>query len=213
VLSYLITEGDDPFTDWRDDFNPPINDSQYSIATGTVFTFASGFAGLFTGYLTDYVNRKWFLFVAALVWTSFTFLISFTQTYTQLLLCRLLFGVFQSACIPPSVSLIADYYAPDERGKAQAIYGAGLYLGVGMSSISAILDDHDGWRNTIQIICYINYVFAFSVILLSEPKRNMANVKEIMTRANSVLDSAPLLEGEKVKDVEGPEGGNVNMSE
>eukprot|EP00352_Strombidinopsis_acuminata_P006087 CAMPEP_0176361738 /NCGR_PEP_ID=MMETSP0126-20121128/17953_1 /TAXON_ID=141414 ORGANISM="Strombidinopsis acuminatum, Strain SPMC142" /NCGR_SAMPLE_ID=MMETSP0126 /ASSEMBLY_ACC=CAM_ASM_000229 /LENGTH=41 /DNA_ID= /DNA_START= /DNA_END= /DNA_ORIENTATION= len=41
----------------------------------------------------------------------------------------------------------------------------------------------------------------------------MANVKEIMTRANSVLDSAPLLEGEKVKDVEGPEGGNVNMSE
>ena len=144
MLSYLITEGDDPYTDWRDDYNPPINDTQYGIATGTVFTFASGCAGLLTGYLTDFINRKWFLFFAAFIWTTFPFLISFTKTYTQLLFCRLLFGVFQSACIPPSVSLIADYYAPDERGKAQAIYGAGLYLGVGMSSISAILDDAVG---------------------------------------------------------------------
>lgn len=72
-----------------------------------------------------------------------------------------------------------------------------MYLGVGMSSISAILDDNDGWRETIQLIGYINYAFALSVILLKEPKRNMANVKEIMSRANSVLETDALLDGRK----------------
>lgn len=72
-----------------------------------------------------------------------------------------------------------------------------MYLGVGMSSISAILDDNDGWRETIQLIGYINYAFALSIILLKEPKRNMANVKEIMSRANSVLETDALLDGRK----------------
>jgi len=79
-----------------------------------------------------------------------------------------------------------------------------------MSSISAILDEAVGWRQTIHIISYINYAFALSVLLLSEPKRNLANVKEIMTRANSVMDSAPLLDSQvKSENMDG----NVNVSE
>lgn len=165
---------------------------------------------MFTGYLTDKINRKYFLMVASVIWTMFTFLISFTHTYTQLLFCRLLYGIFQSACIPPSVSLIADYYAPDERGKPQAIFAAGLYMGVGLSSISEILDQAVGWRTTIQIICYINFAFGLCCIFLSEPKRNLANTKEIMTRTTSAVDSGILLEDDgtqvEVKD-------NINLSD
>lgn len=83
-------------------------------------------------------------------------------------------------------------------------------MGVGLSSVSEILDQAVGWRTTIQIICYINFAFAISCIFLTEPRRNLANTKEIMTRTVSAVDSGPLL---------GNSGGqngdkdNINLSE
>ena len=46
--------------------------------------------------------------------------------------------------IPLAVSLLSDYTLPKERGVAQSIYAAGVYLGVGMSSLSVLLDEHFG---------------------------------------------------------------------
>lgn len=46
--------------------------------------------------------------------------------------------------IPLSVSLLSDYTMPNDRGVAQSIYAAGVYLGVGMSSISVIIDNAVG---------------------------------------------------------------------
>mmetsp|Transcript_513 Transcript_513/g.303 ORF Transcript_513/g.303 Transcript_513/m.303 type:complete len:84 (-) Transcript_513:1082-1333(-) len=83
------------------------------MVTGTLFTFISGTAGLLSGYLTDMLNRKYFLMIGAFVWTTFSFTISFVQTYSQLLFARMGFALFISASIPPSVSLISDYYPPD----------------------------------------------------------------------------------------------------
>jgi len=48
------------------------------------------------------------------------------------------------SCIPLSVSLLSDYTMPKDRGIAQSIFAAGVYLGVGMSSISIIIDNAVG---------------------------------------------------------------------
>ena len=48
------------------------------------------------------------------------------------------------SCVPLSVSLLSDFTMPSERGIAQSIFAAGVYLGVGMSSISIIIDDAFG---------------------------------------------------------------------
>ena len=46
--------------------------------------------------------------------------------------------------VPLSVSMLSDLTMPSERGIAQSIYAAGVYLGVGMSSISVIIDEAVG---------------------------------------------------------------------
>jgi len=77
--------------------------------------------------------------------------------------------------IPLAVSLLSDYTLPSERGIAQSIYAAGVYLGVGMSSLSVILDDNLGWRTTMRVICGICWGFTLPLFFLPEPKRNETN--------------------------------------
>ena len=91
-----------------------------------------------------------------------------------------------SCCVPNSVSLICDYVIPSERGRAQALFAAGVYLGVGLSSASAVLDEQYGWRNAIRIVGLICICFAGLVIFLKEPIRNKTN--EELMKASKKID-------------------------
>lgn len=87
--------------------------------------------------------------------------------------------MFMSAGVPISVSLICDYVLPNQRGRAQSFYACGMYLGVGLSSLSEILDEACGWRVAIRYIGLICGSFALLMFLLQEPKRNKTN-KELI---------------------------------
>ena len=54
------------------------------------------------------------------------------------------FALLMGSNVPLGVSLLNDYTLPQERGIAQSIYAAGVYLGVGMSSLSLLLDAEFG---------------------------------------------------------------------
>lgn len=74
-----------------------------------------------------------------------------------------------SSNVPISVSLICDYVQPDERGRAQSLYAAGMYMGVGLSSLSELLDTAVGWRAAIRWIGFICAAFSAMNIFLREP--------------------------------------------
>ena len=65
---------------------------------------------------------------------------SFSDSFVGILIPRMGFAVFMGSCVPVSVSLLSDFTLPSERGMAQAIFAAGVYLGVGMSNLSFIFD-------------------------------------------------------------------------
>ena len=54
------------------------------------------------------------------------------------------FAICMASCVPVSVSMLSDFTLPRERGLAQALFAAGVYLGVGMSNLSIILDQAVG---------------------------------------------------------------------
>ena len=91
--------------------------------------------------MADIYPRKWIWVSTCIIWTLCTFLESYAQTFTQLLFARIGFAFSMGSCVPLSVSLLSDFTMPSERGIAQSIFAAGVYLGVGMSSISIIIDD------------------------------------------------------------------------
>lgn len=100
------------------------------------------------------------------------------------------FALLMGANIPLSVSLLSDYTMPSERGIAQSIYAAGVYLGVGMSSISIFFDDAVGWRNCIRIICCICWAIAIPMFFVPEPERNATNRLEAEIIKKAVAEEA-----------------------
>ena len=121
-----------------------MTDFQVAVVTGSVYTFTNGTANLFFGAIADIYPRKWLWVGSAFLWTVFTLLESFAQTFVQLMFARIGFAFMMGSCVPLSVSLLSDLTMPKDRGIAQSLFAAGVYLGVGMSSISILIDDHTG---------------------------------------------------------------------
>lgn len=121
-----------------------LSNKEYGIVTGTAFTLSNCAFGLLMGYLTDKYNRKWLLFTCAILWTLMTAITSLCHSFAQIIAPRILFSIFMSACIPVSVSLITDYFEHEMRGRANSLFAFGVYLGVGMSSLTLILDEWIG---------------------------------------------------------------------
>lgn len=61
---------------------------------------------------------------------------------------RILHGAISAAINPLSYSLIADYFPPEKRSRANAILTTGNYLGIALSSISILLIKAYGWRSS-----------------------------------------------------------------
>lgn len=141
VLGYLQVDGGAKYN-FVDDLG--LKDFQVQIIVGSVYTFTNGFANLFFGILADQYPRKWLWVGGCVLWTLCTLAESYSTTFTQLLLARIGFAFFMGSNIPLSVSLLSDYTMPKDRGLAQSLYAAGVYLGVGMSSISIIIDNAVG---------------------------------------------------------------------
>lgn len=117
-----------------------LSDQEYALVNGTAFTIINSAFGLVLGIMADKYNRKWILFVCAILWSSFSLICSFSTGFLMTLFPRMLFSLFMAACIPTSVSLITDYFEHELRGRANSMFAAGIYLGVAMSSLSLILD-------------------------------------------------------------------------
>lgn len=64
----------------------------------------------------------------------------FTHSFWQVLFPRILFAVFESACIPACVSLINDLFDPQSLGRANSFFSFGVYLGIGLSSLTLLMD-------------------------------------------------------------------------
>ena len=173
VLSYLLVADKGAYQNFQKDLG--LSDFQVSIVVGSVYTFTNGFANLFFGVLADKYPRKWLWLSMCVLWSVCTFAESLCTNFIQILFARIGFAMVMGSNIPLSVSLLSDFTMPSERGVAQSIYAAGVYLGVGMSSISVLLDGAVGWRNTIRIICGISWALCIPMFFVPEPIRNETN--------------------------------------
>ena len=64
----------------------------------------------------------------------------FTHNFVEVLFPRMFHALFLSACVPISVSLINDYFDEESLGKANSFYCFGIYIGVGLSSLTLLID-------------------------------------------------------------------------
>jgi MFS family permease len=72
------------------------------------------------------------------MWSLSSLLTGSTDSFSALVLMRIMFGIFSSVNNPASLSLIRDMFPEEKHSTANAIYASSVYFGMSASSLSGL---------------------------------------------------------------------------
>ncbi len=129
------------------------SDAEMGLLGGLAFALFYTGLGIPIAWLADRWSRTWIMTIALTLWSGFTAVCGFATTYTQLFLARMGVGVGEAGGVAPAYSLISDYFPPEERARALAIYSFGIPIGsaagIALGGIVASLVD---WRVAFIVV-------------------------------------------------------------
>ena len=108
------------------------------------------------GWLSARFGRKNLFIVCLVGFTVASMLCGVAQSLEEMVLFRLLQGVFGAALVPLSQSTMLDIYPPEQRGSAMALWGMGVMVGPILGpTLGGYLTDLYNWR----YVFYVNLPF------------------------------------------------------
>jgi MFS transporter, DHA2 family, multidrug resistance protein len=126
------------------------------------------------GWIANRFGRKRIFIVCSGGFTIASVLCGLAQDINQMVLFRLLQGVFGAALVPLSQAVMLDSYALHERAKAMSIWGMGVMMGPIMGpSLGAWLTETYSWH----WVFFVNLPFGIFTVLglmvfMDETKKN-----------------------------------------
>jgi len=150
-----------------------LSDTQLGLLAGFTFALFYSVFGLPVAWLADRGNRVWIVSASCALWSAFTAACGLAQNVVQLAIARIGVGIGEAGGSPPSYSIIADYFPPEQRGKALAIYSLGIPLGTTAgAAIGGWIAAHYGWRAAFISIGLFGCAYALFILLtVREPQR------------------------------------------
>ena len=107
-------------------------------------------AAIFTapvGWLASHFGRKRLFLACVVGFTMASALCGMATSLTQIVVFRLLQGMFGAALVPLSQATMLDLYPPEQRGSAMAIWGVGVMVGPILGpTLGGYLTDAYNWR-------------------------------------------------------------------
>src|SRR6188472_3845737 len=100
-----------------------------------------------TGFLSARFGRKRLFLASVVGFTVASMLCGVAQSLSQIVLYRLLQGVFGAALVPLSQAVLLDTWPREQHGSAMALWGVGVMVGPILGpSLGGWLTDHYDWR-------------------------------------------------------------------
>ena len=107
-----------------------------------------------------------------MLWSVTCITTAISQTYAEVAVSRMMLGFFEAFCGPPAYSLIVDYFPPEIRTTANAVYAFGIYVGSALSSIIIIMISELGWRWAYAITGFIGIgIGLLALLIIRDPVR------------------------------------------
>ncbi len=169
-----------------------ITEEQIGLLQGFAFGLFYAVMGLPMGVLADRTSRKRLVVLGITLWSAATIGSGFAQTFGELFAARLMVGLGEAALGPCAISLIADMFAPDRRGRPISVYvlGQGLAGGISLSVTGIILsfamaggfagwpllDGLAAWRTAFVICGVVGLLVAVGLMTTKEPARRTPRV-------------------------------------
>ncbi len=126
------------------------------------------------GWLTQRFGRKSVFVVSLVGFTGASMLCGIAQSLNQMVVFRLVQGVFGAALVPLSQATMLDLYPHEKRGQSMAVWGMGVMLGPILGpTLGGWLTDAFDWR----WVFFVNLPFgmlatAGLVLLLSDSEKD-----------------------------------------
>lgn len=174
-----------------------ISDTEFSLLHGYAFALTYAVMGVPFGRVVDRTNRRNLIIAGLLTWSALTVLGAFAQNFPQLIIARMGVGIGEAVLAPAAYSIIADYFAPERRGRAMAIYYTSLAVGSGIAMIAGgamlraipstgvgipLLGHLETWQAMFLLAGFPGIILVWPLLTIREPARQ---------EVGSTADTAP----------------------
>ncbi len=153
------------------------SDLELALLGTTSFVIFYTLLGVPFGRLADRVPRKNLIAGGLAVWSLFSGLTGFADSFWSLFFCRVMVGVGEATLGPAALSLVSDFFPIRLRATAQGVYTSGIAIGGGLAFLlGGWIGQSYGWREAFYLLGFPGLVFALFVFLLREPARGRTEV-------------------------------------
>src|SRR4051794_18042504 len=130
------------------------------------------------GWIANRFGRKRTFIICSAGFTVASVACGLAQDITQMVLFRLLQGVFGASLVPLSQAVLLDSYALHERAKAMSIWGMGVMLGPIMGpSLGAWLTESYSWHWVFFVNLPFGIVTVAGLLLFMDETKTDAELK------------------------------------
>ncbi len=131
-----------------------VSDTLMGLLAGFTFALFYTAAGIPIARLADTGSRRNVIAVSVAIWSAMTAASGLARSFAQLALARIGVGIGEAGGTPPSHSLISDYFPPERRATALALYGNGIYIGSGLGIMAGgyLLTAFGDWRTAFIVV-------------------------------------------------------------
>ena len=151
-------------------------DLQLALLGTTSFVIFYTLLGIPFGRLADRTSRKTLIGAGLAVWSLFSGLTGFCDSFWTLFLCRVMVGVGEATLGPAALSLLSDYFPARMRATVQSIYSSGIAIGGGLAFfLGGSIGQAYGWRWAFYLLGFPGLALAVLVFLLREPPRGRSD--------------------------------------
>jgi MFS family permease len=124
-----------------------LNDSQFGLLSGPPFAILYSVLGVPLALLADRTSRSRVIAAAAAFWSAFTGLCGTATSFGQFFIFRMGVGIGEAGGVAPSNALIADYFPPEKRARALAVFYLGVPIGLALGTLLGAYIAHAvSWR-------------------------------------------------------------------
>jgi len=152
-----------------------VSDSMMGFLIGPAFALFYTVCGIPIARWADVSSRRSIIAAGFVVWSLFTAASGLARTAVQLAATRICVGVGEAAGGAPAHSLISDYFPPERRATALAIFSAGVPIGSMLGLVlGGFLVEAIGWRSTLVAVGLPGIAIALVLRLtVREPQRGV----------------------------------------
>ena len=153
-----------------------VSDTAMGFLTGFAFALFYTFAAIPIARLADTRARRTIIAVGLAIWSAMTALSGVVRSFAELALARIGVGIGEAALVGPAHSLLADYFPPQRRATALAVFSMGIHVGIAFGFLlGGWMSESFGWRRAFFAVGLPGLVLAMIVRLtVREPPRGHA---------------------------------------